>query len=137
MKRITLLLTLLILINCKSKNEFEGQFLSAMEMTTLNVNGNEIGFNVGYTVEFEQVENQDCLVETKDELNSMLIEPLIKSVIRGFIGKLDNNGIEIMDKEDLKAEINKELSEGNISLNSKKFVNCPLRISMFAITRRN
>ena len=137
MKRIALLLTLLILLNCKSKNEFEGQFLSAMETTTLDVNGNEIGFNVGYTVEFEQTENQDCLVESKDELNAMLIEPLIRSVIRGFVGKLDNNGIETMDKEDIKDEINKELSEGNISLNSKKFVDCPLRISMFAITRRN
>lgn len=137
MKRITLLLTLLIFLNCKSKNEFEGQFLSAMETTTLDVNGNEIEFNVAYTAEFEQTKNQDCLVESKDELNAMLIEPLIRSVIRGFVGKLDNNGIETMDKEDVKDEINKELSEGNISLNSKKFVDCPLRISMFAITKRN
>ena len=137
MRKITLLLTLLILLNCKSKNEFEGQFLSAMETTTLDVNGNEIEFNVGYTVEFEQTENQDCLVESKDELNSMLIEPLIRSVIHGFVGKLDKNGIETLDKEDVKDEINKELSEGNISLNSKKFEDCPLRISMFAITRKN
>ncbi|WP_298502387.1 hypothetical protein [uncultured Maribacter sp.] len=137
MKRITLLITLLILLNCKSKNEFEGQFLSAIETTTLDVNGNEIEFNVAYTVEFEQTEKQDCLVESKDELNSMLIEPLIRSVIRGFVGRLDKNEIETIDKEDVKDEINKELSEGDISLNSNKFVSCPVRVSTFAITKRN
>jgi hypothetical protein len=137
MKKITLLLSLLILLNCKSKNDFEGQFISAMEITTVDVSGNEIEFNVGYTVGFEQTENQDCLVESKDELNSMIIEPMIRRVIRGSVGKLDNDGIEKIDEEDLKTEINKQLSEGNISLNAKSFVDCPLKISMFAITRRN
>jgi carbamoylphosphate synthase large subunit len=102
----------------------------------LDVSGNTIEFNIGYTVEFEQTDNQDCLVESKDELNSMLIEPMIRSVIRGFVGKLDNNGIEAINKEDIRTIINKELSEGNISLNTKKFVDCPLKISMFVITRR-
>ena len=137
MKKITLLFTLLILLNCKYKNEFEGQFLSAMETTTLDANGNTVKFNIGYTVEFEKTDNQDCLVESKDELNSMLIEPMIRSVIRSYVGKLDIDGIETMDKEDVKAEINSQLSEGNISLNTKSFVDCPLKISMFAITRRN
>ena len=94
MRKITLLLTILILFNCKPKNKFEGQFLSAMETTSLDANGNEVEFNVGYTVEFGQTENQDCLVESKDELNSMLIEPMIRSVIRSYVGKLDNDGIE-------------------------------------------
>ncbi|MCD2258134.1 flagellar basal body-associated FliL family protein [Psychroserpens luteolus] len=137
MKKITLLLTLLILLNCKSKNDFEGQFLSVMETTTLDANGNTVEFNIGFTVEFEQTENQDCLVESKDELNSTLIEPMIRNVIRGYVGKLDNEGIETIDKEDVKAEINNQLSEGNISLNAKSFVDCPLKISMFTITRRN
>jgi hypothetical protein len=137
MKRTILLLTLLTLLNCKSKNELEGQFLSAMETTTLDSNGNEIEFNVGYTVEFEQTENQDCLLESKDELNSMLIKPMIRSVIRDYVGKLDREGIETIDKEDVKAEINNQLSEGNISLNAKSFVDCPLKVSMFAITKRN
>ncbi|MCX2681056.1 hypothetical protein OOZ15_13975 [Galbibacter sp. EGI 63066] len=136
MKKIIPLFILLILFNCKSKNEFEGQFLSAIEVTALNVNENPVDFNIGYTVEFEQVENQDCLVESKEELNSMIIEPTVRSVVRGFIGQLDNNGIKLIDKEDIKGKINKVLSEGDISLNTEKFMDCPLKISMFAITRR-
>ena len=125
------------MIGCKSKNEFEGQFLSAIEVTTLDVSRNAVKFNVGYTVEFEQTEHQDCLVESKDELNAILIEPMIRSVIRGYVGKLDNDGIQTIDKEDIKAEINNQLSEGKFSLNAKTLVDCPLKISMFAITRRN
>ena len=45
--------------------------------------------------------------------------------------------LKTMDKEDVKAEINEQLSEGNISLNGKSLVDCPLKVSMFAITRRN
>jgi hypothetical protein len=136
-KKIILLFPLLILFNCKSKNEFEGQFLSAMEVTTLDINRNSVDFNIAYTVEFLQTEKQDCLVKSKDKLNSMLIEPLIKSVVYGFVAQLNDDEIETINKEDVKAEINKELTEGNITFNSKKFMDCPLRISMFAITKRN
>ena len=136
-KTLLLLFFMLFLMHCKSKNEFEEPFLVATEVAVLDVNANSIDFNISYMVEFEPIANQDCLVESKDELNAQFIEPLIWSVTRGFIGKLDENGIESINKEDLKNEINKELLEGNISLNSKNFVDCPLRISMFAITRRN
>lgn len=137
MKKIIPLFIILLLFNCKSKNEFEGQYLSVIEVTALNVNGYPVDFNIGYTVEFEQTENQDCLVESKDELNSLIIETTIRSIVRSFIGQLDENGIESIDKDNLKAEINKQLSEGNISLNTKKFVDCPLRILMFSITQKS
>ena len=107
------------------------------EITVLDIHANSIDFNIGYIVEVEPIENQDCFVESRDELNTQLIKPLVWSVIRGVVGKLDESGINSIHKEDLQTEINNTLSNGNISFNGKKLTHCRLKISMFTITRRN
>lgn len=136
MNKIIIVFILITFLNCKTKNEFEGAFLSAIEVTTLNSERINIDFNVGYTVEFKQTEKQDCIVETKEELNSIVIETTVRAVIRDYVRKLDDDGIAIMDKEEIKTSINKELREADISINAKNLVNCPFEVTMFVITRR-
>ena len=123
-------------MNCKTENQFEGQFLSAIEVTTNNSERKPVDFNVGYTVEFKPTENQDCLVESKEELNSIIIEPMVKSVIRSYVRKLDDAEIILIDKEEIKEAINEQLKTTDMSINAKKFVDCPIEVTMFAITRR-
>ncbi|MDR6300620.1 hypothetical protein [Mesonia maritima] len=130
MKKIISLFIILLFLNCKTKNESGGEFVSAMEIKALNIKDNLIYFNVSYTVEFKQNTNQDCMVESKDELNSMIIEPTIRSVVRSLTSQLDYNEIEKINKIEVKKRINRLLSK------SKTLKKCPLKISIFTITRK-
>ena len=122
MKNLLILFITLTFLNCKSQNEFSGQFLSTIEVTAYDLNQNIVEFNIGYTVFFEKTENQNCLVKSKNELNSYIVEPAIRSVIRNTVRNLKETEIGLMDKENIKKEINKYQKQGDITLNSEEFV---------------
>lgn len=112
------------------------EFLSATEISALDLNGQVVRFNVGYSVNYDNTKIKNCGLNNEEEVNDVLVLPCIRSVIRSEISKITENEIDKINRENLKSKINILLEPENLFLNGKSLDKCKVSLRLFSITKR-
>lgn len=138
MKNLSLIIITIILASCsnnkKSIQEREdSNLLFALEIVALNIADEELNFNVGYTISFDDNLTNDCKITSKKEINNTVFIPIIRSVIRDKITLITNSEPSIINKIDFKTEINRRINKKKISLKDENL--CNHSLALFTITK--
>ena len=134
---IYLLAVCFILGACRQQNttEFQGQFHSSIVVTTTNADGDAITLDMAYTVAFTTIENQNCLLTSNQELNAMVIEPTIRSVIRSVIAKLEGTSLSKLDSTIMRSQMNAQFTKMDMWVNNQNLNACPFQVVSFYIAK--
>lgn len=131
------LIILPLLFACKSTEDQQNiEQIFTIEMVALSKDGKSISLNVSYAFSITDEQLQKCGYGSKEELDRMIIQIELRSVIRSYIGEFNENEMDNIDKETVKKDLNKALMKGMI-LNGEIVSGCPVSLSLFAMTRRS
>ena len=138
MKNLSLILITIILASCinnkKSIQEREdSNLLFTLEIVAMNIVDEELNFNVGYTILFDDNLTNDCKITSREEINSTVFIPIIRSVVRDKITLITNSEPSIINKIDFKTEINRRINKKDLSLNKENM--CKHSLALFTITK--
>ncbi len=134
---IFLLAICFILNSCREKDstEFQGPFHSSILVTTTNADEDVMTLEVAYTVAFTNIENQNCLLASNQELNAMVIEPTIRSVIRSVIATLEGTSLSKLESTTMRTKMNAQFNTMNLWVNDQNLNACPFQVVSFYISK--